>query len=328
MSEVVWKPQSTRQAARGMAKRVLRHENAVIAGILVAVVVAFGVLTRGKSLRLTNFSSVLEGSAMVGIVTMGQTFALLTGGIDLAIEGTIAFTIMRGTAIMSGMSVFPFGPIALMLIIGLGIGSVHGLIVSRLNVPALIVTIAAWGGWRGAAWLVTGGLKVLNLPESFHIIGQGKIGLVPVPSIIFLVVAVISYIVLGYTRFGRGVYAVGGDPVSAHLAGVNVRNILLAVYMVSGLCAGITSVVLASRLMVGCFHGMPPLLLDGIAAAVIGGVSIFGGRGNILGAVIGVFILGVVSNGMNLLLIRAGLQQIVRGIIIVAAVAVDYWRRR
>jgi len=211
-----------------------------------------------------------------------------------------------------------------MLIVGLGIGSVHGLIVSRLNVPALIVTIASWRAWEGAAWLLTGGLKVLNLPEPFRIIGQGRIGLAPIPSIIFMVVAVISYIILGYTKFGRGVYAVGGDPVSAYLAGVDVRNIELSVYMISGFCAAITAVVLSSRLMVGVSQGIPPFLLDSIAAAVIGGVSIFGGRGNILGAVIGVFILGVVSNGMNLLLITAGLQQIVRGIIIVTAVAIDY----
>lgn len=328
MPEVVWKPQSARDTARDIAKRVFRHENAVLVAILVVVVLVFGVLTRGKSLSLTNATSILQGTAMRGIVTMGQTFCLLTGGIDIAVQGTIAFIIMRGTIPMSGTSGFPFGPVALMLIIGLGIGLLHGLLVSRVYVPPLIVTIASWRAWEGAAWLSTGGLAVLGLPEEFSIIGQGRIGLVPVSAIIFIVVVAISYFVLEYTRFGRAVYAVGSDPVSAHLSGINVKNTLLGVYIVSGFCEAITAVILTSGLMRGRFDGMPPLLLDSIAAAVIGGVSIFGGRGTVLGALIGVFILGVISNGMNLLVLGAGLQQIVRGLIIIVAVAIDYWRRR
>jgi ribose/xylose/arabinose/galactoside ABC-type transport system permease subunit len=328
MAEAMWKPQSVRDTARDIAKHVFRHEFAVLVGVLVVVVLVFGVLTRGKSLTLTNGTSILEGVAMRGIVTMGQTFVLLTGGIDLAVQGTAVFAVMTGAVLMSGTSGFPSGTIALMPMIGLAIGLGHGLLVSRVHIPSLIVTIASWQALEGAAWLQSGGSMVLGLPEELRIIGQGRIGFVPLSAIIFIVVTAISYFVLSYTKFGRGVYAVGGNPVNAYLCGINVKNTLLAVYVLSGVYAAITAVILISRLMVGAFHGMPPLAIDSIAAAVIGGVSIFGGRGTVLGALIGILILGVINNGMNLLVIGASLQQIVRGIIIIIAVAIDYLRRR
>ena len=218
--------------------------------------------------------------------------------------------------------------ILIMIFAGLGIGAVNGAGVSRLRMPALIVTLAMWQISTGAAFSVSQGVSVGFQPESLAFFGKGTIAGVPVPVYIFVAVAVIVYFVLNYTTFGRSVYAVGGNPVSAWLSGINVKNILFAVYAISGFLAGLAAVIMSARAMGSSMSSLYGLELDSIAAVVVGGVSLFGGRGTLIGVVIGAIIIGIINNGMSLIGAGPAVIGIVKGSIIIGAVAVDYIRRR
>jgi len=201
------------------------------------------------------------------------------------------------------------------LLVGTGIGAANGFSISRLRMSPLIVTIAVWQ-------------LILKLPDSLAFFGQGNIGGVPVPIIIFVAVVIVGYLVLNYTSFGRAVYAIGGSEVSAWLSGIKTKNVRLLVYVISGFCAALAAILLLSRVMTASSHMVSGLELDSIAAVVIGGVSLFGGKGSMIGVLIGVLILGIIDNAMTLTGITSHLQLIVKGGVIFAAVAVDAWRRR
>jgi len=218
--------------------------------------------------------------------------------------------------------------ILIILLAGLGLGVINGSAVSRIGMPALIVTLAMWQISTGAAFSVSQGVSVGFQPESLAFFGKGTIAGVPVPVYIFVAVAVIVYFVLNYTTFGRSVYAVGGNPVSAWLSGINVKNILFAVYAISGFLAGLAAVIMSARAMGSSMSSLSGLEMDTIAAVVVGGVSLFGGRGTLVGVVIGVIIIGIVNNGMSIIGAGPALIALVKGSIIIGAVAVDYIRRR
>jgi ribose/xylose/arabinose/galactoside ABC-type transport system permease subunit len=223
---------------------------------------------------------------------------------------------------------FPHGIIILTLVIGAAIGASNGNSVSRLNMPPLIVTLAMWTILEGSALVITNGYTIVGLPRVFDFIGQGDIGGVPVPVVLFIAVAVVGYFVLYYTTFGRSVYSVGGNPVSSWLSGVNVKMVLFSVYVISGFLSSIAGMITLSRTMCASQGSTGGLEMDSIAAVVIGGISLSGGRGNLIGVVIGVLIIGVINNGMSIMLMPAPLQQIVKGVVIYLAVAIDYLRRR
>jgi ribose/xylose/arabinose/galactoside ABC-type transport system permease subunit len=229
------------------------------------------------------------------------------------------------------ISSYPFTAtqaVLIMLLAGLGLGTGNGLAVSRIGMPSLIVTLAMWQITQGGAFRVSAGQSIHTLPESLSFWGQGIIAGVPVPVILFTVVAVISYFVLNHTTYGRSIYAVGGNPVSAWLTGINVKKILLSVYMISGFLAGLAAVIISGRIMSASMQTLRGLELDAIAATVIGGISLAGGRGSIIGAVIGVIIIGVINNGMSILGAGPDAQWIVKGVIIFVAVMIDFLRRR
>ncbi|MBA7623038.1 Ribose import permease protein RbsC [subsurface metagenome] len=328
MTEIVEKPRSYSDTAKDIARRVFRHENGAIIIILVALMAVLAVLTRGKSLTVTNLSNIVLQSSTRGVVAIGEMFVILTGGIDISVGGIAIVSFMVGADLMAASSGFPVGPIAVMLLVGTGIGVVNGTLVSRVGVPSIIVTLAMWGLLRGVAWLVSEGLPIVNLPRELAFIGQAKIGQLPIAGFVFIAVAVVAYFVLNHTTFGRSVYAVGGNPVAAWLSGLNVKKIQFMVFAISGFCAALGGLIILSRIMAGSMSAGGGLELDAIAAVLIGGISLIGGRGTVLGAVIGVFILGIINNGMNLLVMKPAFQHILKGIIIIGAVAVDYRRRR
>ena len=237
-------------------------------------------------------------------------------------------SLMVGAAAMEDRAEVPVWAIALILLVGLGMGLVNGMLVSRVRVPPLIVTLCVWQICQGLAWIRVNGLTLYHIPTGLSVIGQGRVGPVPVPAIIFMAVAIVVYFVLNHTSLGRCVYAVGGNPVAAWLSGIRVQNIILTVYAISGFCAALAGLILLSRLMVGSLLAASGLELDSIAAACVGGISLMGGRGNLLGAVLGVFIISVINNGMNVMVIPTALQQVVKGIVIIVAVAIDYLRKR
>lgn len=335
MNEIVERPISAR--AKDIAKRVFRYENTVLSLVLIGLVGVLGVLTGGKAVSVSNLRNVLVQSSARGMASIGQAFVILTAGIDLAPTGlALLSTCVGGWLISEGsfgaLAKGPEWPLSLgllvVVLIGFGVGAVNGSLVSRVGMPALIVTLGMWQITRGAALRVTQGWNISGLPEGLAFLGQGNIAGVPVPVIIFFVSIAIAYFVLNHTSFGRSVYAVGGNPVSAWLSGVNVKNTQFIVYVISGFTAALAGIILTARAMTASLFVASNLELDSIASVVIGGVSLFGGRGSLIGVLIGVMIIGVINNGLNLLGVPHGMTDMVRGGVIVIAVAIDVLRRR
>jgi len=330
VTEIEERAKSFKDTARGIAKRIFRNENAVLAGILVALVAIFAVLTKGHNVTRGNVLGVLVQSSVRGIGAMGQSFAILTGGIDLSLSGIALIAMALAATFMEGK----VGPltaaagIAIMLVVGMALGATTGLARSRLKMPALIITLALGIALNGVALRVTGGYIITNLPKQIGFLGQSYIAGFPVIGIAFITIAAIVYFVLNHTTFGRSVYAVGGNPVSAWLSGINVNNVVVWACAICGLCAGIAAWAAMSRIACFTMASTAGLHIDTIAAAVIGGISLRGGRGSVIGVVIGTFILGVITNGMNILAVAPAYHTIAKGAIIYAAVAIDYIRRR
>jgi ribose/xylose/arabinose/galactoside ABC-type transport system permease subunit len=328
MAEVAERPKPS--TAREVARRVLAHENAVIGIALAAIVAVLGGISRGATVTRGNMANVLIQSSVRGVAAVGQAFCILTANFDLSVSGVGVMTMMLGSAMMTtewtnilGYPASPFMAIPVMLVVGACWGLLSGTLVSRFNMPSLIVTFGVWQIGYGVAYYITEGKAIMELPESFAIYGS-----LPVGPIIFFSVAAAAYFVLTYTSFGRRVYATGGNPVSAYLSGINVKNTYVTVFAISGLCAGLAGMLFTSRGMSGTIEALRGLELDSIASVVIGGVSLFGGRGNMIGVVLGALLIGVVNNAMSVLHMGHAGRYIVKGAIIIGAVAADILRRR
>jgi ribose transport system permease protein len=328
MAEVVERPKPL--TAREAARRVLAHENSVIGIALAGLIAVLGGISRGATITPGNMANVLIQSSVRGVTAVGQAFCILTANFDLSVAGIGAMTMMLGSSMMTtewtnilGYPASPFMVIPIMLVVGACWGLLNGTLVSRLNMPSLIVTFGVWQIGYAVAYYITEGKAVTSLPESFAVYGS-----LPAGPIIFFSVAAVAYFVLTYTGFGRRVYAAGGNPVSAYLSGVNVKKMYVAVFAISGFCAALASVVMTSRAMAGSIEALQGLELDSIASVVIGGVSLFGGRGNMIGVVLGSLLIGVVNNAMSVMHMGHAGRYIVKGAIIMGAVAADILRRR
>jgi len=314
--------------------KVVRNEHFALTAILAGLIAVMAVLTQRAFLRPTNIRSLLLRSSIRGIAAVGQAFVMLSAGIDLSVGGVAILVSCLGASLMTESPRYAAHlPVALgvliMVLVGIGLGASNGVMVSRFRMSPLIVTLAMWQIGIGGAFQVTKqGETVHYLPESLAFFGKGNIGGVPVPIIIFVAAIVVGYLVLNHTSFGRSIYAVGGSEVTAMLSGIKVKNIRFLVYTICGLCAGIAGVIQLSRIMAADTMVLYGLEIDSIAAVVIGGVSLFGGRGSIIGVLLGVLILGVVGNGMNLLGLTIYMQWMVRGGVILIAVVIDSLRRR
>jgi ribose/xylose/arabinose/galactoside ABC-type transport system permease subunit len=317
-------------------KRILKHDDVVRAFILLIIVVVLAIVTKGLTTTRGNIANIWSQSAMRGVSSVGQLFVILTGGIDLAVGGVALATAVLGASLMTerlatnilGYPAPMSMALPIMIFFGLGIGTANGMAISRIHMPALIVTLAMWQIMRGTAYQIGEGWTILELPSGFAFFGHGDIAGVPVPVIIFLSVAVVAHFVLNYTTFGRSVYAVGGNPLSAWLSGIRVNNIICAVYIISGFLAAVAGILALSRGMAASMVTAQGLELDAIASVCIGGVSLAGGRGTLIGSVIGVLIIGVINNGMNVYGLDPAFQDLIKGAIIFAAVAFDYLRKR
>jgi inositol transport system permease protein len=275
--------------------------------------------------------------SVYGLLAIGMTFVILTAGIDLSIGSLVAFCGLVAAAVSKGGIANRFtvgaGDIALgyswyvaalaAIAVGLLCGFLQGFAITRLKVPPFVVTLGGMSAFRGAALLFSAGGPISGFDPSFVWWGQGKVGDVPIPVIIFVVFAVVAHIVLRYMRYGRQVYAVGGNPEAARLSGLNVRRVVLSVYVITGFFAGLGAFVLSARLNSAEAVAGNGYELTVIASVVIGGTSLFGGVGSIFGTVIGTILIGVLLNGLVLLNVSSYVQQIIIGVIIVLAVAFD-----
>jgi inositol transport system permease protein len=301
---------------------------------LIALMAIFAV-AEPRFLSSINLFNVMRQVSITGLLALSMTFVILTAGIDLSVGSLLAFSGLVAAAVAKGglASRFTVGASGVgygwgfaalaAIVVGLLCGYVQGVAVTRLKVPPFVVTLGGMSAFRGAALLFSGGGPISGFEPSFTWWGQGKIGPVPVPVIIFLAFAVLAHITLRYTRYGRQVYAVGGNPEAARLSGLNVNRIIASVYVISGFFCGLASFVLAARLNSAEAVAGTGYELTVIASVVIGGTSLFGGSGTILGTVVGTILIGVLLNGLILMDVSSYIQQIIIGIIIVLAVAFD-----
>ena len=334
MSDVVAK--RGRMKAKSVARNIIRHESAILIIVMVALILIFSALSNGLTSSKVNMTNILLQSANKGVASLGQAFVILTAGIDLSVAGTGLLAAIIGSTMMTqtpdlnivGFPVPVPAAVLVMLVVGLAVGLSNGLIISRVGMPPLIVTLAVWQIVFGIAYRASKGLSIINLPDALIPLGRGDGGGVPIPVIVFIAVAVVSYLILNHTSFGRSIYAVGGSPVSAWLSGIDVKRIKLFAYALSGLLAGLAGIILTARVQSASMRSLAGLELETIAAVCIGGVSLEGGRGNIIGVIIGVLIIGIVNNGMSVLKVGPEMQNVMLGVVILAAVAVDYIRRR
>jgi inositol transport system permease protein len=303
--------------------------------IFLLVLMAVFAFMEPRFLSSINLFNVMRQVSITGLLAIGMTFVILTAGIDLSVGSLLAFAGLVAAAVAKGgmQDRFTVGEDAIgygwqlaalaAIAVGLVGGLLQGIAITRLKVPPFVVTLGGMSVFRGAALLFAAGGPISGFDKAFTWWGQGKIGPVPVPVIIFLVAALLAHIVLRYMRFGRRVYAVGGNPEAARLSGLNVDMVICTVYIIMGFFCGLGAFVLAARLNSAEAVAGTGYELTVIASVVIGGTSLFGGVGSIFGTVIGTILIGVLLNGLVLMNVSSYIQQIIIGVIIVLAVAFD-----
>ncbi len=277
-------------------------------------------LTTDTFFTSANLSNVLRQNAFIAILAAGMTFVILTGGIDLSVGSVVGLSGVVSAGLLSGgAGVFP--AIAAGLGIGVGAGIVNGAAVTTLRIPAFVVTLAMMLVVRGAAFKYSDARTITGLPPTFGTLSGG----VPT-AVIMIAVFATAWIVLSRTPLGRHVYAVGGNVQAAWLSGVRVTRVQMTAYATSGLTAGLAGVLVASRLNAGYPRAGEYYELDAIAAVVVGGTSLFGGRGSIWGTLAGAFFIGILNNALNLYQVSTYDQMIVKGVVLLGATSLDRWR--
>jgi ribose transport system permease protein len=276
----------------------------------------------------SNLWEITLQTAVIGIIAAGQTLVILSGGIDLSVGSVFACAGIAGGLVFQATGNL-WLTLAATLLTGAALGSLNGLFISQLRVPPFIATLGMLGMARGLALILSRGIPIFGLSKEYLWIGQGKLfDLVPIPTLILLGVFALVYFIARYTRFGRFIYATGSNAEAAKLSGINLGRVLLGTFALSGLLCGVAAVIEAARLATIQPAGGNGYELLAIGAVVIGGTSLFGGEGNVIATLIGALIETTIRNGLNLLGVNAFWQYVVNGAVIIAAVAVDQWRRR
>jgi ribose transport system permease protein len=295
--------------------------------VLIVLVIYFS-LSTSTFLTGKNISNVLRQVSMIGICSVGMTLVLLTGGIDISVGSNIALVGVVSAKLIKDLG---FGIIPAMIIgvlIGAIIGLFNGTMVAKFKVPALIATLAMQTIARGIAFILTQGIPVYGLPESIKILGQGYVGSIPIPVIIMAFIFIIGWWMLERTRFGRHIYAIGGNEEVAYLSGINVSLTKIKIYALSGLFSGLAGVIMLSRINSGQPATSTGFEMDVITSVVLGGVSVAGGEGKIINVIAGVLIMGVLSNGMMLMNLDEYWQWVAKGLVLLFAVAFDNMQRK
>ena len=288
-----------------------------------AIVCVLLAITAPNFVKPANLLNVFKQVSLVGIMATGMTFVIIAADIDLSVGSVAALAgvLTAGFEVNMGM------PLALAIIIALvvsiGIGASMGLIITKTKVHAFVVSLGMMTIVRGICFLLTNGYPISGVSETFIKIGGGNVG--GIPNLVFYLAAaiILGYIVLTKTPFGRNVYAVGGNITATRLAGINVDKVRITNFMISSFCAAMAGILLASRVSSGQPVASQGAELDAIAAVVIGGTSMYGGRGSMLGTLVGALFLGVIQNGLNLLQVSPYYQQIFTGALIIIAVIID-----
>lgn len=278
-------------------------------------------------IKSANIINIFKQVAVIGTLAYGVTLVIITGGIDLS-SGSVVALVGVVTASFAGPGENIFIALLIGLIVGAICGSINGIVLAKTGIPPFIVTLGMMTIARGVALMYSNGRPISDISESFLYFGSGNVGFLPVAVIIFLIMGFITHIILRRTRFGKSIYAYGGNKQAAIVCGLNTKKIIIIIYTYAGIMSAVGGIILTARVSSGNPTAGLSYELDAIASAVIGGTSLTGGVGYISGTIIGALIIGVLNNGLTLIGVSPYLQQIVKGLIIVGAVVLDAYRNK
>ena len=321
---------TTATAGVGNAVKIYFKENLgiIVAFLVLCVFLSVFPKTSGSFFTRQNIFNVLRQISTNLFLACGMTMVIILGGIDLSVGSIIALSgcISAGCVARYNLPL----PIALLmgLLVGLLVGMFNGAVISKTTIPAFIVTLATMNIAKGLAYVYTGGSPVRVVTKEWQFLGAGYVGIFPTPVEILVIVLIITAIIMNKTKMGRHMYAVGGNQQAAEFSGIKVEKVKFFVHAFSGLMAGLAGIVLASRMYSGQPTAGDGAEMDAIAAVVVGGTSMAGGSGKIGGTIIGGLIIGVLNNGLNLLNVNSFWQYVVKGVVILLAVFLDYFRNK
>ena len=321
---------TTATAGVGNAVKIYFKENLgiIVAFLVLCVFLSVFPKTSGSFFTRQNIFNVLRQISTNLFLACGMTMVIILGGIDLSVGSIIALSgcISAGCVARYNLPL----PIALLmgLLVGLLVGMFNGAVISKTTIPAFIVTLATMNIAKGLAYVYTGGSPVRVVTKEWQFLGAGYVGIFPTPVVILVIVLIITAIIMNKTKMGRHMYAVGGNQQAAEFSGIKVEKVKFFVHAFSGLMAGLAGIVLASRMYPGQPTAGDGAEMDAIAAVVVGGTSMAGGSGKIGGTIIGGLIIGVLNNGLNLLNVNSFWQYVVKGVVILLAVFLDYFRNK
>lgn len=306
-------------------KSILKKNGIVLAFLIICILLSF---LSPYFMDWGNWTNILRQASINGILAIGMTYVILTGGIDLSVGSILACSGIVTGSLVTGNSEISI-PLAIACGIGVGtaLGSINGLLISRFSVPPFVATLGMLSAARGLTKIYNDGKPFSGFSPEFKFIGQGHILNIPIPVIILIVAIIIFGFILKYTIFGRYIYAVGGNVRSAKTSGIKTKTVIFSTYLISGALAGLAGVLLTARTTAAVPQAGESYELDAIAAVVIGGTSLKGGRGSLIGTVFGVLIISVINNGLDLMGVSSYYQQVVKGLIIVVAVLLDGTRK-
>lgn len=317
----------------GTFRRLLKAQAFQILLVLIAIVLVFSALAPDTFAQWSNFRLIIQNASILAVLAVGMTYVIITAGIDLSIGSVLVFSGVVSAMVMRAIGGDGWGTATVGILVsiacGIGWGLLNGFLIAKAKIPPLIVTLGTLGMALGLAQILTGGVDIREVPPVLTTtIGYGNVfGTIPTISVIALVVIVIGGVVLHYTRFGLHTYAVGSSELAARRVGVKVDRHLIAIYTLSGGLAGIAGILSLSQFSTTAIAGQSQTNLNVIAAVVIGGTSLFGGVGTVVGTVVGLFIPAVLQNGFVITGVPPFWQQVAVGAVLITAVYVDQVRR-
>lgn len=295
--------------------------------ILVLLFIFFSIASP-SFINTNNLINVVRQISMLGIASVGMTFALLVGGIDLSIGSQMSMVAVICSLLMTKYNTNPYLASLLCVFLTSVVGFFNGIIISKIKMPPLIVTLSTMIIIEGIAFIISKGIPIFGFPQGFSVLGQGYIGIIPIPVIIMIVILITGAVILNKTYIGRYFYSIGGNEEASRLSGIDVDKIKMLAYILSGLFAGIAGVILLSRTNSGQPTMGKGFEFDVLTAVVLGGVSVNGGVGKISNVISGILIIGVLNNGLVLMGVSTYVQSVIKGVILLIAVAFDFIQRK
>lgn len=310
----------------GFIRKIIKKKNFSVIIILLVLSLLLSVAT-DNFLTQKNIFSVMRAFSYIAIIAIGQCFVIISAGVDLSVGSVFGFVGLCTAFMIQNLGFDPVLAIVLGIMVGTAVGGLNGVLITVLRIPPFIATLGMLSVARGLAYALTTGYPI-RTPTEFNAIGQGYLWIIPLPVVYMGAVVIIFTFILEKTVFGRRVFAIGGNEEAAAISGINVKRIKLFVYALSGMLAGVSGIITTARLGVAQSTSGTGYELDVIAAVIIGGASLSGGKGTVLGAMLGAAIMGVLRNGLILLNVSPYWQQTVIGIVILTAIAADQLSKR